>query len=346
MGRTGNHDRRRGTRPVLLGLVLVLVLLPGFLLTGLRLTQLDAGWAIRAVAFAPVAAPLYIVGLLVLLGLSVSAARSRDGRRAARRLLAALGISALLFLHLSWLAPSYSGELPQPAEGGPRLRVLTANVLHGATTPADVATQAARAEADVVVLQEVTAPWWGRARSADLGRRFPHAAGQPKSAAGGADPGTLVLARRPLGRARELSTVGDSFVVAVHLGERTVDLLAAHPRYPVRSQAWRSDHEVLAQAVKEIRPALVVGDFNATFDHAQMQRYRDLGYRSADELLNSGWSPTWPDHGTRSLWVVDLPRLVQIDHVLVWRSLTATEVEHLELPGSDHRAVVAEVAPR
>ena len=43
---------------------------------------------------------------------------------------------------------------------------------------------------------------------------------------------------------------------------------------------------------------------------------------------------------------VPLPRLVHIDHVMVARTLTALTVEHLELPRSDHMAVVAEVALR
>ena len=154
------------------------------------------------------------------------------------------------------------------------------------------------------------------------------------------------MARRPVGRAEELGTVGDTFLVPVLLGERTITLLAAHPRYPVRREDWLADHALLAQTVRERRPQVMVGDFNATPDHEQLRRYLDLGYRRADELLNTGWSPTWPDHGRQQLWGVPLPRLVQLDHVLVWRSFTATEVEHLDLPASDHRAVAAEVGPR
>jgi hypothetical protein len=43
---------------------------------------------------------------------------------------------------------------------------------------------------------------------------------------------------------------------------------------------------------------------------------------------------------------VELPRVVQIDHVLVGPRLAAIESRTLAIPGTDHRALVAEVAPK
>ncbi len=322
----------------------MLTLVPASVLTSLRLLQLDLAWAIRAVPLAPYAAPLYAVGLLALGAVGVGALRARDWRAAARWLAATLVVAALLFLHLSWLAPWYTGEAAQPAAAAPRVRIMTANVLRGVTSPEDLMRTAREADADVVVLQEISSSWWKQAAGADLRRDYPHVAGVPDDP-GAEEPGTVVLSRRPLGRTQQVPTNGDSFVVPVRLGERTVDLLAVHPRNPTRIPLWLADQDTLAQSIKVRRPAVMAGDFNATFDHAQMQRYRDRGFRSADELLDSGWSPTWPDHSRRSIGDIGLPRLIQLDHVLVWRSLTVTDVAHLELPGSDHRAVVAEIAP-
>ena len=76
-----------------------------------------------------------------------------------------------------------------------------------------------------------------------------------------------------------------------------------------------------------------------------MRRYRDLGYRSADELLNTGWSADVArpraSAGARGC---RCPGVVQIDHVhgvaqldrdRRWSTTTC--------PRSDHLAVVAEV---
>lgn len=316
------------------------------LLTVLRLLQPETGWAIRLVAFSPVAAPLYAVLSLALVAGAVAAARSRRRASALRWSLAALISGVLLLVHLSWLAPLALGEVPAVAPAGARLRVLTANVLNGATTPDQVADLAARTDADVVVLQEVTVAFWAKAQRGRLLRDYPHAAGAPGPDERAANPETMVFSVDPVGRARPLDTAGDCILVTVRLGQRVIELLAVHPMYPVRPEDWLADHERLAEVIARQRPALVVGDFNATFDHVQFQRYRNLGYRSATELTNAGWSPTWPAPGTRELGGVGLPLLVQIDHVLLRSSLSAVHVEHLELSGSDHRAVMAEVAPR
>jgi endonuclease/exonuclease/phosphatase family metal-dependent hydrolase len=71
-----------------------------------------------------------------------------------------------------------------------------------------------------------------------------------------------------------------------------------------------------------------------------------MGYRSAGEMLITGWQPTWPNNGHVELLGVPLPRLVHIDHVLVARAFTATSVRHIDVPRSDHMGVVAEVALR
>lgn len=330
-------------RIVLTGGLLVLLLAPALLLTGLRLVQPGAGWAVRVVSFAPFAVPLYAVAVVVLTVAALSAARHRAGARAVgARAGGALVVLVLLSLHVSWVLPSFTGAPPETGAGTPRMRVMTHNVLHGGAASRHVLAAVARADADVVVLQEVDASLWKRLQAQGLQDTHPHAAGL----SGDGYHETVVVSRRPLGRARPLRTVGDSLLVPVPLGERTVDLLAVHARYPERPGAWREDHAAIAAAVRRERPALLAGDFNATYDHGAMRRYRDLGYRSAAELLNTGWQPTWPDHGHRRVLGVPLPRVVHIDHVMVARHLTALTVEHLEVPGSDHRAVVAEVALR
>jgi endonuclease/exonuclease/phosphatase (EEP) superfamily protein YafD len=326
---------------VLTLLVLAALLLPALLLTALRLLQPEAGWAVRSVSFAPFAVPLYVVAGVLLLVAVVRAARARRGIGGVVVPMVALDVVlVLLVLHVSWLLPAFTGDAPTGAQSSPRLRVMTFNVLHGGATADDVAAAVAAANADVVVLQEVTTPVWR-----DLGpvrETHPHVAGLSE----GRPPDTVVLARRPLGTSRALETVGDSLLVPVSLGARTVGLLAVHPRYPEYPMAWRQDHAALAAAAHDARPALVVGDFNATYDHAVMRRYRDMGYRSAAELLNTGWQPTWPNNGHREVLGLPMPRVVHIDHVMVARSMTALTVEHVDVPGSDHLAVVAEVALR
>ena len=75
----------------------------------------------------------------------------------------------------------------------------------------------------------------------------------------------------------------------------------------------------LLAAAEEPGADLVVGDLNATPDHAPMRAWRDAGYRDSLELVNAGWSPTWPSNGITPAPGVHPPTLIQIDHVLVGR---------------------------
>jgi endonuclease/exonuclease/phosphatase (EEP) superfamily protein YafD len=78
---------------------------------------------------------------------------------------------------------------------------------------------------------------------------------------------------------------------------------------------------------------IVAGDFNSTLD---MRPFRDLvrdGYRDAAEQSGAGVTGTYP----ANLWV---PPLLAIDHVLTYRG-TANRVQTVELPGSDHRGLIA-----
>jgi endonuclease/exonuclease/phosphatase (EEP) superfamily protein YafD len=81
---------------------------------------------------------------------------------------------------------------------------------------------------------------------------------------------------------------------------------------------------------------IVAGDFNATPD---MRQFRDLltdGYRDAVNQTGTGFSPTYSPHP----WI---PPLITIDHVLT-RNSSARSIRTVDIPGSDHRALLATVA--
>ena len=61
------------------------------------------------------------------------------------------------------------------------------------------------------------------------------------------------------------------------------------------------------------------------------------GYRDAAASAGAGLRGTWPSDGR-------LPP-VAIDHVLVPAAWRVVSAEVLDLPGSDHRAVLAVLAP-
>lgn len=315
------------------GLALVLVLLPATALTALRLLDLDSGRAVRMVSFTPYALPAYCLAGL-LLGIALV------GRRTLRRVLVLLLVLAGLVLHCWWVAPLVSGE--RPTTTGEPLTVLTSNLLMGQGDGLEVLRVATEEEVDVLVLQEVTEGSLDAMERAGLAEAYPHRIGE--AVPEGRTDGTMVLSRTPMGEPERLGTDMQSWAVDV-VGPRgePVRLLAVHPAAPVDPGAWRRDHLAILEAATADDADLVVGDLNATLDHAPIRALLDAGFRDVTEQANAGWQPTWPSNGLFES--LPLPALVQIDHVLVGRRWAGVSSRAVHVTGTDHRALLAQVSP-
>jgi endonuclease/exonuclease/phosphatase (EEP) superfamily protein YafD len=81
---------------------------------------------------------------------------------------------------------------------------------------------------------------------------------------------------------------------------------------------------------------VLAGDFNATLDHAALRAVLRTGWADAAQRTGRGLSWTW--RPLRLPW----PRLV-LDHVLVDPRIGVAAVALEPVPGSDHRALVADL---
>ena len=310
--------------------VVLLFVLPGVVLTLVRLLEPWDGRWVRLESFTPLGIAAYGAALLVLL-LWLAVARRRPIG------IAAIAVTGGLLLHLAWFAPMVLGANPPPREGAESLRVMVANLYAGQADGLDVVRAASEEHVDLLVATEVTPDALARMERAGLDSLFPHRAG---SAAPGVE-GTMVFANVRLGRASRLPTSWGSW--RVPMGKYT--LFAVHAHAPTDITMWRRDHHAIRTAVTNEQPDLVVGDFNATTDHPPMRALAEAGYRSAAEVANEGWQPTWPAAG-ESVLGIPVPNVVLIDHVLVGPAFAAVSTHTLAIPESDHRALVAEVAAK
>jgi endonuclease/exonuclease/phosphatase (EEP) superfamily protein YafD len=311
--------------------VVVLLAAPGVLLTLVRLFEPWDGFWVRLEAFTPLGILAYGAALVVLLVRLVVVRRRAVG-------IAAAAVAGGLVLHLAWFSPMVMGANPPPREGAETLRVMTANLYVGRADGLDVVRAASEERVDVLVVTEVTPGALARMERAGLETLFAYRAGEP----GAEKAGTMVFANVRLGKATRLPTSRGSW--RVPMGEYT--LFAVHPHAPTDIARWRRDHYLIRAAVTAEKPDLVVGDFNATTDHPPMRALAGEGYHSASELANEGWQPTWPAADGPSLLGFSVPNVVLIDHVLVGPGFAALGTHTLDIPETDHRAVVAEVAAR
>ncbi len=107
---------------------------------------------------------------------------------------------------------------------------------------------------------------------------------------------------------------------------------------PGELDVWRTELGRL-RAYAERRgdaPALIAGDFNATQDHAAFRRLLDTGLRDSARLAGASRTPSWP--------ALTAPLLsAQIDHVLVSDAWSARTARFVDLPHTDHRALLVDL---
>jgi endonuclease/exonuclease/phosphatase (EEP) superfamily protein YafD len=284
-----------------------------------RLFGFELGYPLMPLlAYTPYVAATALVAAVVALVLRV--------RRAA---LAAGLICAGL---VAFVAPRALGG-PTEAQGGAGepLRIMTFNLERGAADPAAIAQLVAREDVDVLSLQEVDA-----AALARLDAALRDALPSRVTAVGEGTHGTALYAR---GTLRPLDGDDDQARALIAVpGAQAIDVVAVHPLSPEsarRVDRWRADMRALPTATPKAGVRILAGDFDATLDHPELRRLIATGYVDAAGVVGEGLRPSWP--------VGRLLPPVTIDHVLADRRCGVRAVELHRLPGSDHRAVIADL---
>jgi endonuclease/exonuclease/phosphatase (EEP) superfamily protein YafD len=257
-------------------------------------------------------------------------------RRRAAALVAAVAALALVAV----VAPRALGGPTEPeGDAGPTLRVLTVNMRYGRGSAPAVVALVRRTHADVLSVQELTSGLIVALDRAGLGSDMPYYSLRPAEDASG----TGLYARMPLRRVPQpAAQFGMVWATTRVRGGPTFDLIDVHPAAPERGAVgdWDSDMHSLPPASPDGRLRIMAGDFNATLDHEAMRRVIDTGYEDAAAVVGAGLHTTWPAGRA-------FPPGVAIDHVLADKRVGVRAVSIHPVPGTDHRALFAElVLPR
>ena len=222
------------------------------------------------------------------------------------------------------------------ADRGPTLVVMTSNAHYGRADTRVLMRLVREHEVDVLSVQELTPGGVARLDAAGAERLLPARVIEARPGAAGSG----LFARRPLvtPSPRERAGAAQPEAAIAVPGAGAVRIKAVHPPPPIarRSQRdWRDEMRSLPGPRAGRTPRILAGDFNATLDHRELRRVLDLGYYDAADATGDGLHATWPVGRRR-------PGIV-IDHVLVPASIRVRRVSIHEVPGSDHRAVIAEL---
>lgn len=321
--------------PVRTGLVIgayVLPVLVALVVTEPGLFGLSGTFGFLHVVSFPLLAGICWVVLAVPFGLVALL-----GRRRYAGWLAVVALLAAATNVVTVVGRGFGDGLPTPAAGN--LTVVTYNGFGGAAPPAEVARRLVAVEADAVALPETPRP---------LAEEIAAAAkqqGRPMQVFGGDQSigtigSTSLLVAKAQGdyRLKWRPKTGLGAVVAAPVDGRGPILAAVHAPPPLASAGpWRDGVEVVVRMCRTGLADVVMGDVNATVDHAPLT---DLG-RCVDAASETG-------DGAEGTWPASLPTplAAPIDHVLVnaesWRPL---DTGTTEIGDSDHRVLVAELEP-
>ncbi|MFI6780719.1 endonuclease/exonuclease/phosphatase family protein [Micromonospora sp. NPDC050276] len=297
---------------------------PTALWAAIRLLGLDRGPMVQALAFTP-----YVAGVSVLvLALTLALRRWWPAAVAALAAIALLGA----------VAPRALAS-PQPAAGGPTVRLLTANLLAGAGDARTLVELVRRHQVDVLAVQEFTPDAQAALDQLGLAELLPHRQLNPEVGT----PGSGLYSRWPLtdvGLRRNLNGWGftQAYATVTVPGGPPVRVESAHPSAPYaldQVDAWRSDLTAQPPATPDGGLSILAGDFNATLDHSPLRALLRTGYVDAADATGEGLTGTWGPYDG------DLIPPVTIDHVLVDRRIAVRSTRVLTLPNSDHRPVLA-----
>jgi endonuclease/exonuclease/phosphatase family metal-dependent hydrolase len=231
-----------------------------------------------------------------------------------------------------------SRKLPkwQPGACGPRLRVITSNMFFGRGDAEVLVDRVRRLDADVLFVQELTADAVTRLKQAGLDDLLPYTQQELR----GGPRGSGIYSRFPLSEGPPLAPIHAAQPTAVAElpdGYRA-ELVCMHPCPPAsehRGAAARWRNELASLTPPGELPRIVAGDFNATLDHAEFRKILKLGYADSALATGNSLNPTWGMPGKDPL--------LTLDHVLVDRGCAVLATSVHTIPGSDHRAVYAEI---
>jgi endonuclease/exonuclease/phosphatase (EEP) superfamily protein YafD len=292
----------------------------------LLVTQLT-GWSRSKLVVTLQAASPYLLALSVPIAVAATVARSWPLAAAA----AAVAVAFVAMCQRLLFHP----KQPTPPDGAGSLRVFHGNLLYFNGRTAEVARTLAALDVDVLAFTEYTQTHAGGFYVAPFAARFPYRIEHPEEKAGG----SAMWSRYPLSEVAAPPATYLSTAAAVAAPE-PMTLFVVHPPNPlVDLDPWLGELASLASmATTAPSPAIVVGDFNATYWHPPFRRLLGAGWRDAHLAAGRGFSCSWP--ADRS-W---LPPFLRLDHALVDTSLAVVSVTDVDLAGSDHHGLVVDVA--
>jgi endonuclease/exonuclease/phosphatase (EEP) superfamily protein YafD len=253
--------------------------------------------------------------------------------------------AVLLGVQIFWLFPLEGRNSPAVRGPAVELTVMNVNAELGQADPEEIVRLVRDNRVGLLTVQEHTRGLEARLAAAGLGSLLPNRISHPRDGAGG----SAVYSVHPL---EEMSLVpGTPFSMPlvrlkIRDGGRNavLDLANVHTHAPVNGQAaqWRGDLAAVGRLAARPGHLLLIGDFNATYDHWEFRKLLDRGAGQRElmdvaALAGARLVPTWPMKGQH------LPGIT-IDHMVTTPEIGSSGYSVHRVGGTDHAAITAALA--
>ena len=231
------------------------------------------------------------------------------------------------------ISRTVSGGLPDTSDR--YARIMTLNTKEGAADASQIVGAVKDEHVEILALQEVSVGLINRLADAGIARYLPYsvAAQQTWHDNGGVN---VLYSAAPMEDVKtNLIPVESSSIPAatIDFAGRKVRFGSVHPFSPrPRNQGlWNKSLDSIAQLRMYPNLYVLMGDFNATWDHASFR------YLLGDRFLDSGEQA---GEGVHMTYPAVLP-IAEIDHIVHDRGMNVGDLETKRIFGSDHRALLA-----
>ncbi|XAS69525.1 endonuclease/exonuclease/phosphatase family protein [Micrococcaceae bacterium Sec5.7] len=260
--------------------------------------------------------------------------------------------SVLLAAQVFWLFPLDYGRYAPLASAGAgvsaragrllELKAMNINSEFGEADAAEIVRLVSDNGIGLLTIQEHSQSLEDRLAAEGLARLLPNRVSDPTDDGAG----SAVYSVHPLQQAGVLpNTAFQIPTVRLTLedsaGSAILDVTNVHALPPVdgRIAQWRSDLAAVGRLAARPGNQLLIGDFNATYDHSEFRQLLDAG-ADGREMVDVGTStgsrllPTWPMKGPL------LPGIA-LDHMVTSPHIQGTGYAVHRVAGTDHGAILA-----
>lgn len=228
-------------------------------------------------------------------------------------------------------------------------RLMTLNTRNGQADAAQIVRTVREQHVEVLALQELNSSMISRLNEAGIRELLPYSVVASASSSDNGGVNGLWSAAPMSERTGDLIPIEASSIPAasIDFDGTVIRFGSVHPFSPRPSNQglWDRGLGSISQLREDDHTFVLMGDFNATWDHASF-RYL-LGGRFVDAGENAGewFHMTYPAN-KKLFGVIPVPAAVEIDHIVHDRGVVVGDLDAVTVSGSDHNALLGTLEVR